>query len=164
MHPRYQEHFQEMNQRLSSCWRARGETIWILLKATAITRFYRKQLPLPDVRLTQLAYFKEHLPVFEAEVQYFDLRYELERRRPNDSGKKTWAGFWLEEASRMQQQIDAESERYDYYRRGATDQDQRYFDGDPALAEQNALLWGTFMALSRYEQELESIFASFFNT
>ena len=162
MHPRYQEHFQEMKKRLSGCLQAKGDPIWIFLKATAITRFYRRQLPLPAVRLTQLAYFKEHLPVFEAELQYYDLRYELERRRPSDSAK-AWAAFWLEEASRMQRQIDAHPDLYDYYHRGATDRDENYFGAGPALAEQNAVTWGAFMAHERYEQELESIFESFFN-
>jgi hypothetical protein len=163
MNPAYEQHFDQLKGRLSVCLKADGEPIWIFLKATAITRHYRRQLPLPGVSLTPVDYFKGHLPVFEAECQYYNLRYEAECHRPSDS-HKTWADFWLEEAGRMQRQIDAEPVLYDYYRRGAADRDAEYFGGDPALGEQNAVFWGAFMALTRYQQDLETIFTHFLNT
>jgi len=108
-------------------------------------------------------YFKEHLPPFEAEVQYYELRYEAERCRPDDADR-TWAAFWLQEMSRMTQQIEAHPELYAYFRTGGTDRDEEYFGGDSVVSEQNAVSWGSFMALARYEQDLETIFTELLNT
>jgi hypothetical protein len=64
----------------------------------------------------------------------------------------------------MTQQIEAHPELYAYFRDRGTDRDEAYFGSDPAEAEQNAVLWGSFMALARYEQDLEGIFAEFLET
>jgi len=64
----------------------------------------------------------------------------------------------------MTQQIDAHPELYAYFRDDGTDRDEEYFGGEPALAEQNAVLWGSFMALPRYEQDLEVLFTQFLET
>jgi hypothetical protein len=157
MHRRYEDHFNGMRQRLAVCHRTTGDPLWRLLQATAIAKRYRHRLPLAGVHLNPVAYFKEHLPPFEAEVQYYELRYEAERCRPEDADR-SWAAFWLQEMSRMTQLIDAHPELYGYFRDGRTDRDLEYFGADPTVAEKNAVLWGSFMALARYEADLETIF------
>jgi hypothetical protein len=163
MHPRYQEHFRNMKRRLWGGRRAGVDPLWIFLQQTAIARRYRGQLPLPGIHLTPVAYFKTHLPFFEAEVQYHELRYEAERCRPEDADR-TWAAFWLQEVSRMTQLTEAHPELYAYFRDHGTDRDEECFGGDPTLAEKNAVLWGSFIALARYEKDLEEMFTSFLHT
>ncbi|HXB07934.1 MAG TPA: RteC domain-containing protein, partial [Puia sp.] len=133
------------------------------LKATAIAKRYRDSLPLPGIHLNPVAYFKWHWPRFEAEVQYYELRYEAERCRPEQDGK-TWADFWLEEISRLRNEINAHPELYAYYQAQRIDQDEQYFGGDPAVARENADCWASFIAVARYEQDLKIIFTQFLDS
>jgi hypothetical protein len=163
MTPAYERHYVEMKRRLERYGRNTTDPLWTGMQRAAIAGAYRDRLPLPGVHLNPPSYFKDHLSWFEAEVQYHELRYEAERCRPDDADR-TWAAFWLQEVSRMTQQIEAHPELYAYFRAGGTDRDQEYFGGDPALAEQNAVLWGTFIALARYEKDLETLFTHLLET
>lgn len=157
MHRCYEQQYQEMKQRLKGCYRLARDPLWALLQAVAIAKQYRDRLPLPGAHLSQIEYFKEHWPRFEAEVQYYQLRYEAERCRPDDSDRR-WAGFWLKEMSRMTRLGKMHPDLYAYYRAGRTDRDEEYFAGAPTDAEKNAALWASFLALARYEAELEKKF------
>jgi len=163
MHPSYHEEFQDMRRLIWSCCRQSSVPMWTFLKATAIARKYRKRLPLRGVHVLPVAYYKETLPRFEAEVQYYELRYEAERCRPEDADR-SWAGFWLQEVSRMPQLIEANPGLYAYFHTHRTDRDHQYFGGDPEVAERNSGLWGAFMALARYEKDLARVFTSFLHT
>lgn len=163
MTPAYERHYQEMKRRLERCSRNTTDPLWTSMQQAAIAGAYRDRLPLPGVHLNPVAYFKDHLPRFEAEVQYYELRYEAERCRPEDADR-TWAAFWLQEVSRMTQLTEAHPGLYAYFREGRTDRDLEYFGGDPAQAEQHSLLWASFIALARYEQDLETIFTELLNT
>lgn len=134
MNHRYAECFQDMKRDLKRVRRGARDPLWTFLQQAAIARAYRSRLPLPGLDLTQVAYFKEHLPRFEAEVQYYNLRYEAERCRPEKSDR-AWAGFWSGEMPRMTQQAEAEPELYAYFLGGSTDRDEEFFGGDPAAAE-----------------------------
>jgi RteC protein len=163
MHPRYQKHFQEMQRSLYSSHKTMTKPLWIFLHGAAIARRYRDRLPLPRAHIAAVGYFKEHWPRFEAEVKYYELRYEAERCRP-EGADRTWAAFWLQEVSRMTQLTEAHPELYAYFRGGGTDRDEELFGQDPSIAEANAGLWASFIALGRYEQELEEIFTQLLST
>ena len=85
------------------------------------------------------------------------------RRRPEDADR-SWAGFWLQEVSRMPQLIEANPGLYAYFHTHRTDRDHQYFGGDPEVAERNSGLWGAFMALACYEKDLARVFTSFLHT
>ena len=163
MHPRYQEHFRDMKKRLWSGRVVAADPLWTFLQKLAIARQFRNQLPLPGVRLTPVDYFKNHLPRFESEVQYYELRYEAERCRPEEADW-SWAAFWLQELSRMTEQIETYPELYAYFRADRSDRDEDYFGGKTSVAERHALVWASFLALARYEQDLEKMFTHFLNT
>jgi hypothetical protein len=152
-----------MTRRLWGGRRVGVDPLWIFLQQAAIARQYRGELPLRGIHLTPVAYFKTHLPCFEGEVQYQELRYEAERCRPEDADR-TWAAFWLQEVSRMGQQTEAHPDLYAYFRDHGNDRDLEFFGGDPRVAEEHSVLWASFIALARYEKDLEELFTSFLHT
>jgi hypothetical protein len=163
MTPAYERLYAEMKRRLERYGRNTRDALWTGMQQAAIAGAYRDCLPLPGVHLNPPSYFKDHLARFEAEVQYYELRYEAERCRPDDADR-TWAAFWLQEVSRMTQLTEAYPELYAYFRGGGTDRDLEFFGGDPVVAEKNAGIWSSFIALGRYEQDLEEIFTQLLST
>jgi hypothetical protein len=86
MTPAYERHYVEMKRRLERHGPNTSDPLWTGMQLAAIARQYRNRLPLPGVHLNPVSYFKGHLPRFEAEVQYYELRYEAERCRPDAAG------------------------------------------------------------------------------
>jgi len=158
MHPGYDAYYQQMRRQLEARRRGGGDPLFKLLVATAIAEGHLRALPLEGIVVDQRTYYKDHWPVFEAERQYYELSYEAERCRPSGAPEVV-KQFWVLEADRLFRQIRAHRDLYAYYTRGGTDRDERYFGGDPVVARQNAVLWASFMALSRYKREVLRICA-----
>jgi hypothetical protein len=87
MTPAYERHYAETKRRLVRHSRNTSDPLWTAMQLAAIARRYRNRLPLPGVHLNPPSYFKDHLPRFEADVQYYELRYEAESCRPDDADR-----------------------------------------------------------------------------
>ena len=162
MNPHYEQFYQEMMSRLASGRRTDPDPLTALTAAVEIAQYYRTHLPLPRVTVTQITYFKQCLPPFEAEVQYQQLCLSAQQRRPTGS-LVDWKRFYLLEAGRLHGQIEQFPQLYSYFTRGANEEDEIWFGGDPALAEEHALQIASFIALGRYEYYLETLFTQHFN-
>lgn len=157
LHPQYLEIFRELKQRLANCGRRGTEPLWTCLVQRTFAQSYCDRLPLPAVRLSPVEYYKENLALFEAELEYYGLRYECERCQPNEKDPK-WAGFWTRELGRLTKLTRAHGKLYAYFLARRTDRDHEFFGGDPLVAERNTHLYASFIALTRYEKELEKQF------
>ena len=162
MNKHYERYYQEMKRQLTESQLRRGVCLQVLEEAVEIARQYRRSLPLPEVTVTQVDYFKTCLPPFDAELQYCQLLVQAEKKAARRS-LGAWKDFWLSEACRLDVQIEQHPALYDYYLHPTSDQDGGFFGGDPALAAIHSNEFAALMALERYNRYLETLFALYFN-
>jgi hypothetical protein len=159
----YEQHYRHMKRELAMVQLRRGDGLQVLEEAAAIARRWRRLLPLPGITVTQVDYFSACLPPFEAELEYYLLLVEAEKKGARHS-LQGWKDFWLGEACRLETRIEQHPALYDYYLHPTADQDDRFFGGDTALAVLHSRQLAGFMALERYNRYLETLFALYFNT
>jgi hypothetical protein len=163
MNKEYESYFQSLKRHLDSIQTWAGTSLTELERAVELTAAYRWALPLPGVTVSQIEYFKTCLPPFEAERRYHELLYQAEKTGARRS-LAAWKAFWQSEANRLGRQIDQFPAVYEYHLYPTSEQDKALFGGDPAMAAIHANEWGYFMALERYNQYLETLYALYFNT
>jgi len=163
MNKEYKRYFQSLKHHLAGIQTWAGATLEELERAVELTAAYRWSLPLPGVTVSQTEYLGTCLPPFEAERRYYELLYQAEKTGPRLS-ISAWRRFWVEEAHRLDEQIEAFPQVYEYHLYQTPEQEKLLFGRDPGASAINANEWGYFIALERYNQYLETLYALYFNT
>ena len=127
-----------------------------------IARYCRERLPLAGVNIDPVDYFKRWLPLFEAEMLYYERRQKMETATPTDDLQE-WKERWVVEYNHLNDLIGETPGLYDYHQQQATDRDRELFGPAAMAATRNAHTLAGFIAFTRYNHYLEHTFPQFFN-
>jgi HTH-type transcriptional regulator / antitoxin HigA len=123
----------------------------------AIAWRYRNRLPLGNVTVLPVTYWRWHWPRFESEVQYQELRYTLALCPPSGRAEEMRRAF-QEERARRGRHIEIDPALFRYCCDGRFDLDGELFGGDPGVALANSAWIAKLWAFERYEFFIEGRF------
>ncbi len=157
----YEGLYNELQAELGQHYDRRGRAAARDVEARlAIAWRYRHRLPLENVPLWPITYWRWHWPRFESEVKYQEMLYTFSCYLPTGTRAERQQLFFEERARRVGH-IRSDPEFFRYLRNGRIDRDRKMFMGDVATAQQHsewiALLW----AYDRYEDFIAARFPGF---
>jgi hypothetical protein len=118
---------------------------------------YRNRLPLGNVPVLPVTYWRWHWPRFESEVQYQEMRYTLALCPPRGRAEEMRRAF-QEERARRRQHIETNQKLFRYCCNGRIDLDGELFGGDPEVALSNSEWIAKLWAFERYDYFIEGRF------
>jgi hypothetical protein len=157
----YEQLYTALQAELSDLQTGTATGLAVIEKGFLIAWRYRNRLPLPDEPVSPVAYFKQWLPLFEAEIKYRELCYYAEKFGP-DGALHDRQNFLLRELGRRERLISETSDLYAYIERGSNDRDEELFGGDIETAAEHAGRIAVFLSLARYNKYLELHFRNLF--
>jgi hypothetical protein len=157
-HTTYDDLYRQMQTELTQRDRHRGRSASRdAERRLAIAWRHRHLLPLENVAVLPVTYWRWHWPRFESEVKYQELRYTLGLFPPRGTREEKLR-IILEERSRRVHHIRSNLELFTYLRNGRIDLDGELFTRDPAIAAKNSDWIAALWAFDRYELYIEERF------
>jgi hypothetical protein len=154
----YEDLYEQLQAELGQRYHQRGRTAARNAETRlAIAWRYRHRLPLENVTVSPVTYWRWHWPRFESEVKYQEMRYTLGLFPPKGS-REEMRRIILEERTRRVHHIQSDPELFSYLRNGRIDLDSELFTIEPAIAVKNSEWIAGLWAFDRYELFIEGRF------
>jgi hypothetical protein len=118
---------------------------------------YRNRLPLENIPVLPVTYWRWHWPRFESEVQYQELRYMLALYPPTGRAEEKRRAL-QEERVRRSRHIETDPKLFQYCRNGRFDMDGELFGSNPVVALANSEWIAKLWAFERYDYFIEGRF------